>query len=354
MSAVLHEYQSGPGRRGAPDPALDEGVLRDDLLRRVESQIDFPAWLIAQKFHISPVQRDLTRIAFANQHGDTIYLRKDVETRSWSYETVSDPPRRGTLLDLVQQDGATRAQCLERLARCLDPSNRGAEPAAYRAALADPDQTLTRAVGRHVEAATAERVAERDLESLGVPPGTFDRWRFGSATTVLRDPPDIGHSRYRPSDREIVVLERPIDAVAYERVHGHQHATYIYTGDRPSDETKRKLAHVLADAPAGVRIIAAFGRDSRGARLAEELAELAPRRLIERRAPGFGSRWSDQMQIEHRHSRSLERLHRRPDPVLEAVRQHIGRALDAGVDQAAIRTTIVSRPSHKRGRGLDR
>lgn len=339
-------------REHHPEAAQDE--LRADLLRRVERQIDFPVWLIAHGFHLSPVQRDLTRLAFSNRHGETLHLRRDADSRTWSYETTGHPPERGTLVDLLQKDGSTRDECLERLASCLTPSQGKAEPARYRQALADREHLLGRAVARHIDAVASERAAERNLESLGVPAGTFDRWRFGSPTAMLADPPAIAHSRYRPSDREVVVLERPIDAVAYERVHGRQLATYIYTGDQPADDAKRELAHILASAPRELRVIAAFGRDDRGARLAEELRGLAPGRPVERRAPEFGSRWSDQMQIEHRHRRSLERLHRQPDPLLQAAREQMARALNAGVDQTAIRTAIAGRPGPKRSPGLDR
>lgn len=347
MTAVPHGHAGGVGDH---NPALERRLVRDDLLRRIQKQIDFPAWLIAQKFHISPVQRDLTKLAFANQHGDTICLRKDNETRTWSYETASEPPERGTLLDLLQRDGSTREECLDRMARCLDPSNQAAEPTAYREALADREQILARAVGRHMEAIASERAAERDLERLGVLPGTFDRWRFGSATSVLRDPSELGHSRYRPSDRQIVVLERPIDAIAYERTHGRRHAMYIYIGDHPNEEAKRKLAHVIADAPPGLSVVAALAKDQRGTALAEEIAEMAGHRPVERRPPEFGSRWADQMQIEQRHRASLARLRQAPDPVLEKVRDGLSKALDAGIDVGQLRTAIIRRPSRGRDR----
>lgn len=345
---------SGPGAAADHLPGGPDGDTRAELLNRVARQIDFPAWLVTQGFHVSPVQRDVTRLAFSNRYGEMISLQKDPETRTWSYETTGQPLQRGTLVDLLQREGSTPDECLERLASCLDPSNRNAEPTKYRQALTDRDQSLGRAVARHVQAVALERTAERDLKSLGVVAGTFDRWRFGSAAAVLIDPPDLGHSRSRLSDQEVVILERPIDAIAYERVHGHQLATYIYTGDHPSDEAKRKLARVLADAPRELRIVAAFGRDGRGARLAAELVRLAGDRPVERRPPEFGGRWSDQMQIEHRHRQSLDRLHRGPDFVMQRIREQIARALDSGVDQAAIRTAVIGRAGQGRGPGLDR
>jgi hypothetical protein len=339
----------------APGPAIERAIdahrhqVRTNLHERLEKQIDLAAWVVAQGFHLSPVQRDGTKLAFADRHGETLLLTKDLDAGLWNYETSREPIERGTVVDLmIRRDRSSLDECLDRMAACLNLSKQTREAAAYREAAAD--MTLRRAVERHVGALAIERDAQKGLEGLGLEHGTFDGWRFGSASVVLKDPDGLGHSRYREGDRAMVIVERPIDAVAYERTHGKQHATYIYVGDNPSDQTKRKLAHIIADAPANLTVVAALAKDRNGAALSEEIAELAGRRPVERRAPEFGNRWADQMQIEGRHRNSIARLHQRPDPVLEKARAAMARALDAGVDPSAIRTAIVSR----RGRGLDR
>lgn len=319
-----------------------------------DRQIDLPAWVVAQGFHLSAVQQDPTKLAFADRHGETLLLTKDLDANRWTYRTVHEPIERGTVVDLmVRRDAISLDDCVNRMVACLSPSERTGEPAAYREAQADCDNTLHKAVARHVAVMTAERDAERGLERLGVVRGSFDRWRFGSASAVVKDPENLGHSRYRAGDRSMVFVERPIDAIAYERAHGKQHATYIYTGDRPSAEGKRKIGHIIASAPADLTVVAALSKSSRGAALAEEIAELAGHRLVERRTPEFGSRWADQMQMEQRHRDSLARIHRRPDPVVDDVRHALAKALDAGVDQTAIRTAIVRRPLRGR-QGLER
>ena len=243
--------------------------VRIELAERLEKQINLPAWLSAQGFHLSHVQLDPTKLAFENRQGETIHLTKDLAAQRWTFETTGEPIARGTVVDLmIRRDGLDFANCVERMAACLDPANRIREATAYREAASDV--VLGRAVDRHVATMQAERDAERTLEPLGVQRGTFDTWRFGPASALLEDPKCLGHSRYRSSDRALVIVERPIDAVAYERAHGHQHCAYIYMGDNPSEETKRKLAHVLADAPGEIAVVAAIGRDRRGAGLAEE------------------------------------------------------------------------------------
>lgn len=355
MSAVGSTYGRKEGG-GVPEQRIEDQrrETRAALLEQLEKQIDFPAWLIAQKFHLSPVQKDPQKLAFADRYGEVLFLTRNLDTNRWTYQTDTDPVQRGTLVDLmVRRDGLTPDQCVNRMVACLDPSRRSGEPADYRDALADRDNTLRHAVSRHVATVTAERAAERDLEHLGVERGTYDSWRFRAASEVLKDPKQLAHSRYRPGDRAMVFVERPIDAVAYERVHGKQRATYVYTGDHPTAEEKRKIGPIIASAPAELTIVAAVSKSSRGAALAEQIAELAGQRPVERRTPEFGSRWADQMQIEQRQRDSLARLHRRPDPVLENVRHAIAEALDGGVDQAAIRTAIVRRPPRGR-QGLER
>ena len=356
MSAEGPADRQGERARACVERAIEahRQELRTTLLEQLERRIDLPAWVIAQGFHLSLVQKDPQRLAFADRHGEVLFLSKDLDAERWTYHTAGEPIQRGTLIDLMaRRDGLSPDECLNRMGACLDPSRRTGEPAAYRDALADRDNTLRNAVVRHLATMKSEKAAERDLEHLGVVRGTYDTWRFGPASRVLKNPDDLAHSRFRPGDRQMVFVERPIDAVAYERAHGEQQATYVYTGDHPTAEVKRKIGHVIASAPPELSVVAAFSRGSLGAALAEEIVKLAGQRPAERRAPEFGGRWADQMQIEQRHRESLARLHRRADPVLENVSHAIAKALDAGVDHSAIRTAIVRRPS--RGRlGLER
>lgn len=105
-----------------------------------------------------------------------------------------------------------------------------------------------------------------------------------------------------------MLIERPLDAIAYERAHGRQQVRYLATGTKPDDEQRRKLAHVLAAVPAGTSVVLAFGRDDAGRRIAAEVQALAPRVRMERHAPELGARWADQMQLERRHALSIRRV----------------------------------------------
>jgi hypothetical protein len=310
--------------------------------------VNLPAWLVAHGFHVAPVQADTSQLAMSDRYGETLHLRKDAERDVWSYSNPEDAVDKGTVVDLiVRRDACTLDACLNRLAACFDRSNRSQEALAYRDALLDRENILHRSEARLVAALKVEEEAARGLEGLGVARGTLDEWRFGRPSTILRDPKSLEHSQFRRSDREIVFVERPIDAVAYERVYGQQRACYVYTGDNPGPETRRKISHVLADAPKHLRVVLAFARDSRGSEIAAHVASLDPSRGFERRPPEFGGRWADQMQIEERHRRSLVGRGRK-DVELERFRGAVARALDAGIDQAAIRTAITRREGPRR------
>ena len=338
-----------------PNAGDAKEVLRASLIKRLEQKLDLPAWLVAHGYHLSPTQPDPTRLAMTDRWGQTLHLRKDLDRDTWTYTTSREPTEHGTVVDLmVRRDGSSLDECVNRMAACFDRTNKSREPAVYRDALGDRDNVLHRAAGRHIEAVKTEREALRGLEPLGVNRPAYDEWRFGRPSKLLRNPTALEHSRYRSTDRSIVFVERPIDAVAFEQKHGHQNACFIYTGDNPDVEARRKIAHVLAGAPPELKVVLAFARDRRGTELADRVAQVAVGRKLERRAPEFGIRWADEMQIQERHRESLTRLneHRGPsrDPVMNEVRRELGRALHAGVDQALLRTAIIRRPS----KGLDR
>src|SRR5207302_3830332 len=136
-------------------------------------------------------------------------------------------------------------------------------------------------------------------DRLGVQRGTLDEWRFGAVkrdadvTRLVVEPSELWASKYRPADKAVVLVERPIDAIAYERAHGRQAVCYLATGTKPEDEQRRKLAHILAEVPGGPSVVLAFGRDDAGRRMAAEVQALAPLVRMERHAPQLGARWAD-------------------------------------------------------------
>jgi Toprim-like len=290
--------------------------VQEELLQRFAKMIELPAFMGQQGFelakHPEPGRLSMTRPST----GETLLLDKDVERGGWSYVNPSNPTDRGSVVDFVtRRDGVSRKECLDRLLACCDERGRGsAEATRYRAFLGAVPEDLARATRDHEQTKRAELAVTKMLERLGVARGTLDEWRFGGVkrdadvTALITEPQALWASKYRPGDKAVVLVERPIDAIAYERAHGRQGVCYLATGSKPSDEQRRKLAHVLAEVPDGARVVLAYGRDDAGRKLAAEVQSLVPLARMERHAPELGARWADQMQLERRHALSLRKV----------------------------------------------
>lgn len=290
--------------------------IQEELLQRFARMVDLPAYLGSRGFALSE-QHVAGRISMISRStGETLRLEKDVERGEWSYFSKQDPSDRGTVADFIaRREGLARNACVDRLAACCDWRGRGsAEATRYRAFLRAVPQDLARAMREHEHARLKALGATRALERFGVQRGTLDEWRFGGVkrdadvTRIVSEPAELWASKYRPGDRAVVIVERPLDAVAYERAHGRQQVCYLATGTKPDDEQRRRLAHVLAEVPGGTSVVLAFGRDDAGHRMVAEVQALAPLVRMERHAPALGPRWADQMQLERRHALSMRRV----------------------------------------------
>ena len=285
---------------------------KNPILERFERAVDLPTYLGHRGYDIVASDKDPGHLTMVNSRtGDTLVVTKDVERSSWSYVSARAPSDRGSLTDfLVARDGLSAPACLERIVALGNPLARDPEGHAYREFERHAPPQLRHAVARHLRHMEAETSALRTLERLGVQRGTLDEWRFGKVQSqddlakVVTDPKDLWASKYRPTDRAIVLTEQPLDAMAYEKSRGKQTCCYLATGSDLSDVQKRKLAHLLCEVPCS-KIVLAFGRDDVGRKLAEQVQALVPTVKMEREMPAFGGRWSNQMQMEQRHARSM-------------------------------------------------
>ena len=248
-----------------------------------------------------------------------LVLKKDLASGAWCYTNSRDPSDRGTIATyLARRDRLSPDACLERIIACVDfRRTDDLEALRYRGYARGQPAPLGPAVAAYLKAAEHEHRATKALERVGVLRGSLDEWRFGGMKTeaevarALREPQrDLWSSPHRPTDRTVVITERPTDAMSFEQVRGNQTACYLATGGRLDGQRKDRIRAVLAGLPPGMSVVLAFGRDEQGRRLAEEVKALAPRMTIERAAPAFGARWNDQVQLERRHQRSLERVGR--------------------------------------------
>jgi hypothetical protein len=285
------------------------------MIASLERTFDMPAFLTARGFvPTSGAQDPLYVEMIQRSSGETLLLRKDLDTGGWTYQNAHHPEDRGRASHYFEaHDRLSRDKSLDRLIAFATERNMSEEARAYRRAYRERSSALREFEARHIIALHQERSAERILRAYGVEQKQLEAGRFGQFRTpadldrLVRDPQRLGSSAQRPTDTTLVLIERPLDAIGYERAKGADRAYYLYTGSTLSADTLRELAQVLGTLPASLKVVLAFGRDEAGRKLAERVGALAPSTKMERAAPTLGARWADQMQLEQRHAASLPR-----------------------------------------------
>lgn len=166
-----------------------------------------------------------------------------------------------------------------------------------------PCQTIEfQAVGRGAVRG-GELTAHKLLRRFGIRVEGVDHWRFGRAqnandvSRVLASPTDLWMSRFRPSDKKLVFVERPIDALSYEQANGDRSACYMAVGNLLPRQG-RMIGHVLRELPAGVSVVLAFGNDDRGRRLADQIRAAARGLPVIRHCPDVGASWNDHVRTQ--------------------------------------------------------
>ena len=315
-------------------------TVEDQLLDRLGKQIDLPAYLAHKGYDFAGVVRgqDSTAALVVGivMRADGIapgavpsvlVLARDPERGGWSYADANHPTNRGTAVDyFLRQEHLSRAAALERVAACLDRNRRDLPDAEhYRECLRNKPLPLRRAENEHAAFSQQNREVVADLARLGVRTQTIidasgprtvaaaltDRFQPLKAQAdlirLVEDPAKIWTSKYKTTDKQLVLVERGIDAIAHAQKHRNPDVCYVAVGSELSHDRKKQLAHLLAEVPSGMSVVAAFGRDERGRRLADDVGRLVPHIPMQRTPPEFGARWSDHMQLEARHARSMER-----------------------------------------------
>ena len=151
-----------------------------------------------------------------------------------------------------------------------------------------------------------ESAARRLLRRFGIRVEGVDTWRFGPAESandvsrVLAEPTDLWMTRFRPTDRRLVFVERPIDALSYEQANGGRDACYMAVGGL-SPRQRLLITHALRELPTGVTVVLAFGGDERGGHLAQRIGELARGLPVLRHCPPVGGNWNDHVRTQTCH-----------------------------------------------------
>jgi|GEM_PF-6346965 len=312
-------------------------TAEDQLLARLGKQIDLPAYLASKGYQYSGANRGDGSAAglvvgIIMRAGETtpalcpdvLVLARDPEHGGWTYTDGRSSLNRGTVVEHLQRhEQLSRRDTIERLAACLDRNRRDPEAEHYRGCVADKPLSLRRTENEHAVYTQHHRDVTAELARRGVLVETHID-QFGPRTLVAavanrfepiktqadfvrltEEPAKIWTTRFKATDKELVLVERGIDAVAHAQKHRNPNVCYVAVGSELTLDRKTQLSHLLAAVPSGVTVVAAFGRDERGRGLADQIDRLAQHRPVTREVPPFGATWSEQMQLEERHSRSM-------------------------------------------------
>lgn len=288
----------------------------EPILERFSRSIDLPTYLTQRGFVLDPSSTVGERLRMHVPYtGERLDLEMDPEKRSWKFSDPDKLGRAGTVAHLLIEGGATPAQAVEHLIACAD-DRRLDDPEAvrYRNAVRQKPPQLARAVNRHLEVLDRTAAATRSLKHLGVHRDSLDQWRFGKLASeaevsiALADPPVAWFSRYRTTDKTLVITERPLDAFAYEQARGSsQSCCYMAIGSQTSHERRELLEKVLKDLPTGMAVVVACGDHTRGRQLLQEVRQVAPERVLPSQPPPMGNRWADYAALSERHRKSMSR-----------------------------------------------
>jgi hypothetical protein len=293
--------------------------IREKMIASFEKTFDLPALLATRGFVVPPGERDPLFVEMTNSAtGQTLLLRKDLDAGGWSFHNPANPTDRGRAAEyFINHEKTSREQSLDRLIGYATERNSSPDATAYRRACRAKSPELRAAEDGHKIALLQEKATQRLLRDYGVQPSQIEGGRFGQfrkpsdLDRLVADPKGLNASAFRPTDQKIVFTERPLDGIAYDRAVGNGHACYMYTGANPSPESLHKIAHVLAAVRPPMSVVLAYGQDDRGRELAARLRALAPTVQMQHEAPKFGVRWGDQLQLQQRHERSMQRVHGR-------------------------------------------
>lgn len=277
-----------------------------EALSELSKRVDIPAYLLARGYQVAPGCTGRDGIDFVKGQ-DTVRVNR-AESGDWCFTDSAEPWRQRSMGDFLREREGLPAK--EALARIVDLQRSGTSAEvgiAYQQVRAERPPQLRAVEGAMMREREGVKLAEGLLEGLGLARGNYDEWRFGrlsraSLEKLPSEPAELWGSRSRAADKTLVLVERPMDAVAYEAVRGRQECCYVAVG-KLTDEQAKKLAHVLGDVK-GLRVALAFGATERGQALAARVRTLAPMLQMERHVPAVG-RWAEQLELQQRHRASM-------------------------------------------------
>lgn len=314
----------------SPSNAMSKD-LSDQLIERFNKAIDLPAYLTHRGywFDEAVVAGGHTTSLLMVQADPAVrpsrlYVAKDPESGTWTYSNDPLNPRRTIVDYLVRHEDLSRAEALQRIVHCVDRRSDGVvwEASNYQFHVREKSQSQRQAEVEHHRFVQQQRQVLAELARIGIQSAQYriahegcdvgePSHRFPPVKCVAHvaglaeEPQQLWRSAYARTDQRVVLVERPVDAISYSQRHKDPNACYLAVGSRLTAERQRELGALLSQMPKGMSVVAAFGRDQGGRQLLEQLRSVTPGLQMTRAEPQFGSTWSNQMQLEARHRRSM-------------------------------------------------
>jgi hypothetical protein len=175
-------------------------------------------------------------------------------------------------------------------------------------------------VMRELDAATQVRDC-RHLYALGIRPETLADERFADAVRQAHDgtvvfpyrdlagvtglrlygahgngssgrlDSGLWTSRERATDRQLVIVESPLEALAYHQANNVRDARYLAAGAKLQPQQEALLVRAINGAPSDARLVLAFGAGPSAEALASRVKTIAKMRTLERHAPRGRKSW---------------------------------------------------------------
>jgi hypothetical protein len=107
-------------------------------------------------------------------------------------------------------------------------------------------------------------------------------------------------SREGATDRVLVVVESPVDALAYRQANAVQDARYVAVSTKLPPRQRDLLVRVIANTPSDARLVLAFGATAAGEVLAARVQTIARPRKLERHPPDNRRSWTALVELQQR------------------------------------------------------
>lgn len=303
-----------------------------DELERFKREINLVHYAGSCGYQVD--RRESSRSSVVMRHAatdDKVVVARSAEDGHWTYFSVRDDRDNGSIVDFVQR---RQALSLGRVRQELRPWIGGAAPVAAPGFYVPDVQAI-----RKDRAAVAAEFAKADvvensvyLNGRGLRPETLADPRFAgtfrvdSRGSVLFPHHDdeglcgfetknrgftgfsaggrktLWHSRTKPDDRRLVLVESAIDALSYHQLKPSADTRYVSIAGEPSSGGRDLIARAIRKMPDDAHVVIAFDRDAGGGKLAAEVTALVPRAFVRELPPalGRGKDWNDHVQVVER------------------------------------------------------